>query len=368
MPEVHATLSASGAHRWLNCTASPSLEAGLPSTAGEAAAEGTRAHSMAEAKLRARLTGETYTGESSGEMGEATDAYVDLVTTIATGLSPADVAVEQRVDFDHLVPGGFGTADCVILSDKVLHIVDLKYGMGVRVEAEGNPQLRLYALGALAEFGILYDFETVRMTIFQPRLDSTSTAEMTRAELEEWGETVVAPAARAADAGQGEFRPGEWCRWCKAKAICRARAEENLALARLEFAPAPTLEPEEVASVVEQAGRLASWAKDVESWAKDRLKEGTEMPGLKLIAGRGRRSFTDADRVATVASEAGYTTHEMRLLPLTSIEKQMGKKTFAELLGDLVTKTEGEPQLVAASDPRPAWTPVTAETEFTKEN
>lgn len=370
MPDQHAVLGPSKAHRWLRCTASIALEETLPvPPTSEAAKEGSLAHAMAEDKLRAWLnSGESLSGCSpEPEMDEATDAYVDLVKTIANDLH-GTVAVEQHLDLGHIIPGGFGKADAVIIGGEVLHVVDLKYGRGVRVEAEGNPQLRLYALGALAAFEPLYDVETVRMTIVQPRLDAVSTAEMSRTDLEEWGRTVVAPAAKAALDGTGVFRAGDWCRWCRAKAICRARAEENLALARREMAPAPALTPEELADVITRGRRLAAWVKDVEEHATAALTAGEGVPGLKLVAGRGRRVFTDAEAAADAAEKAGYVSRETRPLPLSAIEKAMGRKRFAEVLGDLVTKTEGVPLLVAASDPRPAWEPVTPQSEFTKEN
>ena len=371
MPEIHATLSASSAHRWLECTAAPSLEATVPAgtAVSEAALEGTEAHSMAEAKLRAALEGRPAPEPTDNtEMEECTDAYVEFVLDAAKALSPAEVAVEQLVNFGHLVPGGFGTADCIVISEDTLHIIDLKYGKGIKVEAEGNPQLRLYALGALAEFGVLYDVKNVRMTIFQPRLSHYSTAEMERADLEAWAATEVVPAAKAADSGDGEFKPGEHCRWCRAKAICRARAESNLALAQKEFKKAPELAPEEIAEILEKGKDLAAWVKDIEEWASAQLKAGEAVPGLKLVAGRGRRTFTDPEAAATTATLAGFDAFEQKPRSLSALEKAMGKKKFAEILGCFVTKTTGEPQLVAASDPRAAWNPVTPETEFTKEN
>jgi len=371
MPEIHATLSASSAHRWMECTAAPSLEATIPAgtAVSEAALEGTEAHSMAEAKLRAALEGHPAPETTDNtEMEGCTDAYVEFVLDAAKALSPAEVAIEQMVDFGHLVPGGFGTADCIVISEDTLHIIDLKYGKGIKVEAEGNPQLRLYALGALAEFGVLYDVKHVKMSIFQPRLSHYSTAEMERADLETWAATEVVPAARAADSGDGEFKPGEHCRWCRAKAICRARAEGNLALAQLEFKKAPELAPGEIAEILEKGKDLAAWVKDLEEWAASQLKAGEAVPGLKLVAGRGRRTFSDPEAAATTATLAGFDAFEQKPRSLSALEKAMGKKKFAEILGCFVTKTTGEPQLVAASDPRQAWNPVTPESEFTKEN
>ena len=322
-----------------------------------------------EAKLRAALEGRPApTPTDNTEMEECTDAYVEFVLDAAKSLHPAEVAVEQLVDFGHLVPGGFGTADCIVISEDTLHIIDLKYGKGIKVEAEGNPQLRLYALGALAEFGVLYDVKHVKMSIFQPRLSHYSTAEMEREDLEAWAATEVVPAAKAADAGEGEFKPGEHCRWCHAKAICRARAEENLALAQKEFAKSPVLALDEIAEILEQGKDLAAWVKDLEEWAASRLKYGEAVPGLKLVAGRGRRAFSDPEAAATTATLAGFEAFEQKPLSLSALEKAMGKKKFAEILGCFVTKTTGEPQLVSASDPRQAWNPVTPESEFTKEN
>ena len=274
--------------------------------------------------------------------------------------------IEQRLDFSHVVPGGFGTGDAVIIAEPMLQIIDLKYGQGVLVEAERNPQLMLYALGAVNAFGSLYDITEVAVTIYQPRRANISTWHVTVAELEAWAEQVVKPTAALAARGNGEFVPGEWCRFCKLNPTCRTRAEANLALARHEFAPPAELDDAEIAAVLVQLPQLKAWAADVEAYALSlAVNQGKTWSGFKLVEGRSIRKYTDEAAVAQAAEAAGVDVWDRKLKTITALEKQLGKKRFTELLGDLVVKPAGKPALVPESDKRPALTLGDAANEFT---
>lgn len=374
MPDQHAMLSASGAHRWLACPPSARLEAGLPESSSAAAEQGTVAHGLAEWKLRRALHSAPTTRPVSDwidtEMEALTDDYVAFVQerlrdVRATCPDPT-VLIEQRLDFSHVVPGGFGTGDCVIIAEPILQIIDLKYGQGVLVEAERNPQLMLYALGALNAFESLYDIDEVAVTIYQPRRANISTWQVPVAELETWAEQVVKPTAALAAIGDGDFAAGEWCRFCKLAATCRARAEANLALARCEFAPPAQLDDDEIADVLARLPQLKAWAADVEAYALSlAVNQGKRWVGFKLVEGRSIRKYTDETAVAKTAEAAGVDVWERKLKTITALEKQLGKKRFAELLGDLVVKPVGKPALVPESDKRPAQEIQSPANEFT---
>lgn len=375
MPDQHALLSASGAHRWLACPPSAKLEAGLPEYSSQAAEQGTAAHELAEWKLRRALYGASATKPVSSwhdaQMDTLTDDYVAFVQErlrdVRQTCADPQVLIEQRLDFSHVVPGGFGTGDCVIIAEPVLHIIDLKYGQGVMVEAEQNPQLMLYALGAVNAFGSLYDITEVAVTIYQPRRSNVSTWTVSVAELEAWAQTVVKPRAVLAAEGGGEFAPGQWCRFCKLAATCRTRADANLALAKHEFAPPAQLSDEEIARVLAQLSDLKAWASDVEAHAVSlAVNQGKTWPGFKLVEGRSIRQYSDEQAVVDAAEAAGVTDiYDCKLKTITALEKQLGKKRFSELLGDLVVKPAGKPTLVPESDKRPALEIQSATDEFT---
>ena len=374
MPDQHSLLSASGAHRWLNCPPSAVLESREPDASSAAAEQGTAAHALAEWKLRRALhQAPAFKPESDWidtEMEHLTDDYVAFVQEhISIARETCDdpqVLIEQRLDFSHIVPGGFGTGDAVIIAEPTLQIIDLKYGQGVLVEAEQNPQLMLYALGALHAFGSLYDIETVEVTIFQPRRSNVNTWSITVAELEAWAEAEVKPKAELAAAGEGEFCPGSWCQFCKIAPTCRARAEANLQLAKLEFAPPAELSDAEIADVLARIPQLKTWASDVEAYALSKaVNQGVVFEGFKLVAGRSVRKYTSETDVAAAAEAAGYRDiYDRKLITLTAMEKLMGKPAFNEILGDFVTKPAGKPTLVPASDKRPALDLVSAATDF----
>lgn len=372
-PSDHALLSASGAHRWLNCTPSARLESDEPESTSAAAEQGTAAHALAEHKLRRALKQRSKRPVSTwidDEMETLTDDYVAFVqehiSLARETCGDPQVLIEQRLDFSHVVPGGFGTGDCVIIAEPTLQIIDLKYGQGVLVEAERNPQLMLYALGALHTFGDLYDIERVAVTIYQPRRGNVDTWEISVTELEHWAEAEVKPKAELAAAGEGEFCPGSWCQFCKIAPTCRARAEANLALARLEFAPPAELSDSEIADVLARIPQLKTWAADVEAYALSQaVNQGVVFEGFKLVAGRSIRKYTSETDVAAAAEAAGYRDiWDRKLITLTAMERLMGKPAFNEILGDLVTKPAGKPTLVLASDKRPALDLVSAATDF----
>ena len=372
-PSDHALLSASGAHRWLNCTPSARLESDEPESTSAAAEQGTAAHALAEHKLRRALKQRSKRPVSTwidDEMETLTDDYVayvqEHISLARETCGDPQVLIEQRLDFSHVVPGGFGTGDCVIIAEPTLQIIDLKYGQGVLVEAERNPQLMLYALGALHTFGDLYDIERVAVTIYQPRRGNVDTWEISVTELEHWAEAEVKPKAELAAAGEGEFCPGSWCQFCKIAPTCRARAEANLALARLEFAPPAELSDSEIADVLARIPQLKTWAADVEAYALSQaVNQGVVFEGFKLVAGRSIRKYTSETDVAAAAEAAGYRDiWDRKLITLTAMEKLMGKPTFNEVLGDLVTKPAGKPTLVPASDKRPPLDLVSAATDF----
>lgn len=374
----HALLSASSSRRWLNCTPSARLEEQFGrEDAGPYAEEGTAAHALAEHKVKKCLRKRSKRPVSDyqcDEMEECTDGYASYVME-QVELAKQDckdpvVLIEQRLDYSAYVPEGFGTGDLLIVADKTLIVIDLKYGKGVAVDAEWNPQMMLYGLGALELFDAIYDIDTVRMTIYQPRLESVSTWEIPVSDLMEWVETELKPKAQLALHGEGEFHCGSWCRFCKAKNTCRARAEEYLRLAQMEFKPPALLSDEEIAEVLKVADELARWSADVYAFAtNEAITHGKKWTGFKLVEGRSSRKYTDEEEVAEAAKAAGYTDiYKKSLVGITDMEKLMGKKKFAEVLGKLVYKPQGKITLVTESDKRQEIQTATAEADFKEEN
>ena len=369
----HAVLSASGSHRWLNCTPSARLELEFENTGSEAAREGTAAHALCEHKLKRALHMRSRRPASdydSDEMEECTDAYVDFVMeqyeTAKQVCEDPVILIEQRLDFSCYVPDGFGTGDCLIISDDRLHIIDFKYGMGVLVEAEDNPQMKLYALGALAVYDALYDIREVSMTIFQPRRENVSTWTIPVEDLKAWAENELKPRAKMAYDGEGEYLPGEWCTFCRAAVRCRARAEEKLKLAQTEFRMPPLLTDAEIEDILAVLPDLTKWANEIAAYALDAaLNHGKEWNGFKVVEGRSVRKYRDEAAVAEAAKEAGYKDiYRQSLIPLTEMQRLMGKDRFEEILGGLITKAPGRPTLVPKSDRRPAMSVSNAINEF----
>lgn len=373
-PEVHSVLGASAADRWMNCTPSAQLTAGMEDETTTFAAEGTAAHALCEWKVRKALkmrVGRRPTSDyCTDEIEEFTDDYRDFIMDLVgqaklTCKDPVTL-IEQHLDFSCYVPDGFGTGDFLLVADKELNVVDFKYGRGVAVYADHNPQMMLYALGALNLFDCLYDIEQVTMAIFQPRLSSISTWTISAEELYKWAEEVLKPKAELAAKGEGEFISGSWCRFCKARNTCRARAESFLELAKMEFQPPALLSDEEVAEVMEKADELSKWASDVIAYAQaEAIENGKHWNGYKLVEGRSTRRFTDEKKVEEAAKGAGYTDiYNKSLITLTAFEKLMGKDTFNEVMGSYVTKPAGKLTLVPVSDKRPEVTVNTVNDEF----
>ncbi|MBH8600500.1 DUF2800 domain-containing protein [Thermoactinomyces sp. CICC 23799] len=335
----------------MKCTPSARLEQDFKDEQSPYAKEGTKAHQLAEQWLQYHLGERSDPPQGEPEMTDYVEVYVNAVLERIT--PGATVLLEQRLDFSPWVPEGFGTGDAVIIADGRLEIVDLKYGKGVPVSAEENPQLRLYALGAINDFDWLYDFDTVRMTIVQPRLDNISSEEMTVDELWQWGESIK-PLAMRAFIGEGDFIPGEHCRFCKARYTCRARAEANLELARLDFREPETLTVEEIAEVLKQAEDLQRWVRDVKEYALNQAyRHGVKFPGWKVVEGRSVRKYTDEEAVARRLQEEGHDPYKKVLLTITELEKQLGRKRVGEVIGDLIEKPSGRPALVPETDKRP---------------
>ena len=373
MPDVHAILSASSSHRWLECTPSARLEMEFENPGSEAAREGTAAHALAEYKLRKALGhGGTRPVSSydSGEMEDCTDGYVEYVMELLAKAkakcSDPVVLVEQRLDFSKYVPDGFGTGDCIIVSDDVLNIVDLKYGTGILVEAEENPQMKLYALGALEIFDALYDIREVTMTIFQPRRENVSVWSISADELKSWAETELKEKAELAFRGEGSFVSGPWCTFCRASTRCRARAEEKMKLARDEFRLPPLLTDSEIEEILGVLPDLTKWANEISDYAlEEAVSHGKEWKGFKLVEGRSVRKYRDEDAVADAARGAGFTEiYRQSLIPMTEMQRLMGKKRFEEVLGDLIYKPAGKPTLVPVTDKRPAMDVSDVKDEF----
>ena len=373
MPNKHAFLSPSSSHRWLNCTPSVMLEQEFPSTACDAAAEGTAAHELCEHKLKRALrmrSKRPVSDYDNDDMEDYTDDYVSFIleqlTFVKQTCKDPVVLIEQRVDFSAYVPEGHGTADCLIVSDKCLHIIDFKYGMGVLVEAEGNSQLKCYALGALALFEDLYDFEQVAMSIFQPRRENVCTAHMAVSELKAWAENVLKPKAELAIKGEGDFCPGEWCTFCRAAVKCRARAEAKLKLAQKEFSLPPLLTDEEIEEIIKILPDMTKWANDIMAYATDAaVNHGKVWKGFKVVAGRSVRKYADEEAVAQAAIDNGYKDiYRHSLITLTEMQKLMGKAKFEEILGNLIIKPQGKPVLVPDSDKRKALEVTNAKNEF----
>ena len=371
----HAVLSASGSHRWLNCTPSARLELEFENTTSEAAREGTAAHALCEHKLKKFLKKRSkrpVSDYNSDEMEECTDAYAEFVMEqyeeAKKSCKDPVLLIEQKLDFSCYVPEGFGTGDCIIISDDKLHIIDFKYGQGIFVEAEHNPQMMLYALGALEIYDALYDIKEVAMTIFQPRRENVSTWTIPIEELKAWAEEELKPKARMAYDGEGEYLPGEWCTFCKAAVKCRARAEEKMKLARLEFKMPPLLTDAEIEEVLNVLPDLTKWANEIIAYASEAaIHHGKEWNGFKVVEGRSNRKYRDELLVAEAAREHGYTDiYRQTLIPMTEMQKLMGKSTFEEILGDLIYKPPGKPTLVPNTDKRPAMNVTNAENEFDK--
>jgi len=349
------------------------LELEFENKESNAAAEGTAAHALCEHKLRKALhmrSKRPVSDYNTDEMEEHSDAYVQFIMEqleeAKQSCKDPLVLIEQRLDFSCYVPQGFGTGDCIIIADKKLHIIDFKYGMGVLVDVVGNPQMKLYSLGALEIYDSLYDIEEVSMTIFQPRRENVSTWTISVDELNDWAENELKPKAQKAYDGEGEYLPGEWCTFCRAAVKCRARAEEKLKLAESEFKMPPLLTDYEIEEVLSKLSDLTKWANEIIAYATDAaINHGKEWHGFKVVEGRSVRKYKDEDAVAETAKANGYKDiFRQSLITLTEMQKLMGKTKFQEILGGLIYKPSGKPTLVPASDKRPAMNVSNVYNEF----
>ena len=374
MPPVkHALLGASKAHQWLECPPSARFEEKFEAPAqSDAAAEGTFAHALAEDLLTKLLNGKkaTVSRKTASDpqyypaMKEHVLTYCDVILETLTAMRSAGadpiIYLEQKLDLSRWVPEGFGTADCIVIGDKVLHVFDFKYGKGVPVAAEENPQLKLYGLGALNEFSCLYDIEEVVLHIVQPRLNSITEWSVSREILEKWGDFVVKPTAKLAFEGKGEFSPGEGqCRWCLAKNRCRAYNSWLLETCQLRFTDmgeerSPNeLSDEEIAKILSSADEIKRWVSGVTDYAKSQMLAGVDIPGYKLVEGPSRRKITDEARVIDILREKGFTTEQVcKLKGITDLEDIVGTKALPELIGDYIVKPPGSPTIAPESDKR----------------
>lgn len=365
---THAFLSPSASHRWLMCPPSAKLNAALPDQTSPYAKQGTDAHELC-AYLVEKALGRDVKDPTKNldyydeEMQMYAEGYVEFVMQeleLARQTCPdTEVLVEQKVDFSKWVEGGKGTADCILLSDGTAEIIDYKNGLGVMVSSEseefgGNPQLMCYSLGVIDMFDGIYNIDTIRMAIYQPRRDNLSVYEMSKADLLKWADEVLAPTAALAMKGEGEFKAGSHCQFCKCKATCRKRAEFNLEMAQYDFAMPDTLEDHEVEAILMKVDQLTSWADDVKEYALNQALQGKEYENFKVVEGRSVRKYTDEDAVAFAVKDAGFDPFEKKLLGITAMTSLLGKKKFEDLLGGMIMKPPGKPTLVPKSDKRPA--------------
>lgn len=374
----HALLSASGASRWLNCTPSARLEEKFQESnpmplESDYAAEGTLAHEFGEVNLRLRnkeITSTVYVAETkklrahklySPEMDGEVEKYVTAVMeafAVAKNKTPdAKLLIEQHLDFSHIVEKGFGTGDACVISDGVLDIMDLKYGKGIVVDATENEQLMLYGIGALRKLDMSYDIETVRLTIIQPRLDWISSWEISAEALRTWGEEFVKPKAVSAYSGEGEQLPGDHCKWCKVKPMCKALAEMNMDLVKHDFQDPQLVDEADLIGIFKQQPMLVDWVNSVAEYILNKAIQGKKWEGYKLVEGRSNRKWLDEQKVTETLIANQFTPDKFMktsLSGITDIEKVVGKKKFSELLSSLIIKPPGKPTLVPEGDKRPS--------------
>lgn len=381
----HAVLSPSAASRWLACAPSARLEEKFPDKAGSFAEEGTLAHEFGEAilknkskELKARSFSKRISELSESkyytqELQSYAENYADFVWSKYLAAKKADplakLRIEEKIDLTSYVPEGFGTGDAVIIANGVMEIIDLKYGKGVKVSAEGNKQMMSYALGALDMFGFIYDVRAVRMSIYQPRLDNISEWEMPLSDLLLWGEKELKPGAEKAFKGEGEYVAGNHCKFCKAKAQCKALADYNLSLSKYDFADPVLLGNEDIADILQRADQFKSWLTSIEEFALQSALEGKRFPGFKLVEGRSIRKYSDETKIAEVLCENGFDENQIydkKLKTITAMEKLVTKATFNALCAPFVIKPEGKPTLVPDSDLRPEYN--SAENDFANIN
>ena len=366
MDRKHAKLSASSSGKWLVCTPSAQLEDEIPDEDSPFAAEGTLAHELFAQVMTDHVSGlSSPTVLASKEMAEHVQAAVNyaiaLIGAAYDRCKDPVILIERRLDYSPWVPEGFGTGDLVIITDDLVEVADLKYGKGTFVSAQENSQMRLYGLGAYNELSMLYDIKRVRTHVLQPRMDNWGSEELTVEELLQWAEQVVVPKALIAWEGEGERVAGEHCGnyFCRARFTCPARNASAQELVTSSFAllPADELTPAQMSQVLLRADEVIKWLNDSKAWAFKRMTTGGSLPGWKLVEGRSNRKYTDEGEVAKAIIASGVEEvliYERSLLGITAMEKLVGKKKFAEVLGKLIEKPQGKPTLAPESDKRPA--------------
>ena len=359
----HAILSPSASNIWLRCTRAPRMCETIPDQQTDYARQGTQAHTLCQYKLEKALGYEVKDPREEldlldEEMESCSDDYVQFVMQLLSEMrqtcSDPVILIEQRLDFSEWVPDGFGYGDCILVADGAMHVIDFKYGEGVLVDARENSQMMCYALGAINLLDNLYDISSVSMTIFQPRRENVSTWTQDKFELFGWADSVLKPAADLAYKGEGTFCAGEHCRFCRARATCRARAEYNLELARYDFAMPDTLEDDEISAILSKIDSLTSWAADIREYALTQALSGKHFEGFKVVNGRSVRKYTSETDVAKAVTDAGFDPFERSILGITAMTKLLGKRRFEEILGQFVIKAPGKPTLVPENDKRQA--------------
>lgn len=373
MPGQHALLSPSAAHRWMNCTAAPRLEATVPDEDSSYAQEGTLAHAYCAKKLKSFMGLDT-TDEAkeiaqlndqyhTGEMDEYTDTYKTIVLEKFNGArkvtSDAQLLIETRLDFSEYVPEAFGTSDTTIIADGLMEVIDFKYGKGVRVSAVDNEQMKIYALGAYLKHSFEYRIDRVRMTIVQPRIDNLSEFEMSIPDLLKWADEVLRPKAVEAFSDHGTQNPGEWCQFCKVKCGCKALAEKCTSIAQENPDPG-LIDPKKMSTdILPWLDIIKSWVSSMEDYTLQQALAGVNYPGYKLVEGRSNRKITDDKAVIALLSKEGYRESEYMkpavLCGIGDLEKLVGKKRLAAICADYITKPQGKPTLTTSDDKRPAY-------------
>lgn len=383
---AHALLSVSGSSRWMNCPPSARLEDSIPDKGSTVFAdEGTLAHEIGETMLRATVEGwptskldkallalsrhELYYDGMEDEVAMYVDFCLDEYKSAHQRTKgSAQILIEQRIDLIEFIPEGFGSNDCVILADSTMYVIDLKFGRGVRVNAQDNSQLKLYAVGAYHANEMAYDIDTVVMVIVQPRLDHISIAEISVGELMDWADNEVRTSAQLAHEGKGEFKVGDHCKWCKAKPICRAYGEFAQEFAAREFEVDKTLSDTEILEIYGKLHLLTDYVSSMNEYVLSEALGGKQWPGYKLVEGRSVRRWSDEGKaIEVLTTQKGFTEDDIlnkKLKGIGEIEKLVGKKEFPDLLDGAWAKPEGKPTLVPETDKRPVWSPATAADDF----
>lgn len=353
----HAYLSPSSSERWLRCPPSMKLSERFHDEISSYALEGTEAHALCEHKLK-RLLGLKSKDPTDAlefyndEMEECAENYASYVMEIVSGYKDPLVFIEEKLDLSKFVKDSYGTADAIVLSDREINVIDYKHGQGILVEANENTQLMLYGLGSLNLFDDIYDIEKVIMHIYQPRRENISRFEIEADDLYKWAEDILIPKSKLAFAGEGDYRAGDWCRFCRAKNTCRERASLALEAARCEFKLPPLLKDSEVEEALENIEEIERWVKDIKEYALKKALEGKRWDNFKLVEGRSNRRYADEEKVAELVEKEGYDPYDKKLKGITAMTKLLGKEKFDELLSNLLEKPRGKTTLVPMTDKR----------------